>query len=125
MSVEYSAQVVCGFKIEEREVTALETIYNHLTGEHYEIETKVQKYFVGDIEIEDFCDEDCERFYGFDIIRSGDGYSCDLFLGKVIAATGEHFSLYDKFSTDIPAEVYLYEEKLGIEHSFFLVFNWS
>jgi hypothetical protein len=118
-------KVICGFKIEKREIVALETRYNHLTGEPYKIEVKGVKFFIGDVELKDFCDEDCEEFYGLDIIRSGDGYSCDLFLGKVVANAGEYFSLYNKFSIDIPIDVYLSEEKFGISPSFFLTFNWS
>jgi hypothetical protein len=128
MSLKYSAQVICGFKIDKKEITALETRYNNLTGKPYKIEVKSVKFFIGDTEIKDFYED--EKFYGLDIIssgiiRSGDGYSCDLFLGKVVATAGEYFSLYDKFSIDIPIEVYLSEEKFGISPSFFLTFNWS
>lgn len=123
MSVEYSAQVICGFKIEEKEIIANETRYNYLTGEPYKIEIKSKKYFIGDFEMEGF-DEDCEEFQKLRVISSGDDIG-DLFLGEVVAYTGEYFSFYDEFSTDIPAEVYVSEEKLGIAPSFFLVFNWS
>lgn len=123
MSVEYSAQVICGFKIEEKEIITNETRYNHLTGEPYEIEIKSKKFFIGDFEMEGF-DKDCEEFQKLKVISSGDD-SCDLFLGEVVAATDEHYSTYDEFLINISVKIRKFGVETGVSPSFFLILNWS
>lgn len=125
MSVSYTAQLVCGFKVDIRAETKTKTMYDPDTGKPYE--AKIPSHNVVRIDGVDvmtdaesadaFCNG--EEFEGLEFGESGYEQGTK-WLGKIVAESGEHEGDFHEFSPFVPDKVRLFSDKYRVRPRWFL-----
>jgi hypothetical protein len=125
MSISYSADLVCGFKVEVRKERTAQKKFNENTGEPYEVMVPSHDVaLVGAVEVattkgnpDAFCNG--EEVDGLEFGESG-YESGTKWLGKVVAEVDDYKDDFKEFVPDVPAEVQAFAEKRGLTPKWFL-----